>query len=213
MDFFFGLEHGLIHSDFRTLEGSAASLPEDIEFLVVNPHIKHSLADSPYNERRERCEQAAEQLAELLPHPVTALRDVSPEEFEANRSQIDAGAAKRAAHIIGEIDRVEQGVEQIRNGQIKAFGQLLFESHQSSVENFENSCPELDIVVDAAREAGALGARLSGGGFGGAAIAMVHSSEAKAVGEKITALCRAKGISPEIIEITPSAGAMTIPDR
>ena len=209
----FGLEHGLIHSDFRTLEGSAASLPEDIEFLVVNPHIKHSLADSPYNERRERCEQAAEQLAELLPHPVTALRDVSPEEFEANRSQIDAGAAKRAAHIIGEIDRVEQGVEQIRNGQIKAFGQLLFESHQSSVENFENSCPELDIVVDAAREAGALGARLSGGGFGGAAIAMVHSSEAKAVGEKITALCRAKGISPEIIEITPSAGAMTIPDR
>lgn len=203
----FGRDHGLIHSDFRTLEVSSVTLPDDIEFLVVNPHVKHSLADSPYNERRERCEQAAAQLAELLPHPVTALRDVSPEEFEANRSRIATGAAKRAAHVIGEIDRVERGAEFINKGNVEAFGQLLFESHQSSIENFENSCPEIDIVVEAAREAGALGARISGGGFGGSAIAMVRKADSKLVGEKIIALCRPKGITPEILDVIPSGGA------
>ena len=203
----FGRDHGLIHSDFRTLEVSAVTLPDDIEFLVVNPHVKHSLADSPYNERRERCEQAAERLAELLPHPVTALRDVSPAEFEANRNRIAAGAAKRAAHVIGEIDRVERGVELLRNGKVEEFGQLLYESHQSSIDNFENSCPELDIIVTAAREAGAPGARLSGGGFGGSAIVMVHKKDAKAVTEKMDATCRKSGLAPEFLAIMPSAGA------
>jgi len=206
----FGRNHGLIHCDFRSLEVSSVPLSDDIEFLVVNPHIKHSLADSPYNERRERCEQAAAQLAELLPHPVAALRDVSPEEFAANRSKIAAGAAKRAAHVIGEIDRVERSVELLRKKDIKAFGQFLFESHQSSIENFENSCPELDIVVEAARQAGAPGARISGGGFGGCAIVMVQKQQAQAISEKIDATCRAKGITPEFIAVTPSAGAELI---
>jgi galactokinase len=209
----FGRNHGLIHSDFRTLEVSSVTLPDDIEFLIVNPHIKHNLADSPYNERRERCEQASAQLAELLPHPVTALRDVSPEEFATYRHRIAAGAAKRAAHIIGEIDRVERGVELIRRGEVEAFGQLLFESHQSSIENFENSCPELDIVVAAAREAGAPGARLSGGGFGGSAIVMVHKKEAKAVMEKIRVLCHAKGFTPQFMSVIPSAGAHLVTAR
>lgn len=206
----FGRDHGLIHSDFRTLEVSGVDLPSDIEFLVVNPHVKHSLADSPYNERRERCEQAAAQLAERLPHPVTALRDVSPEEFAANRNRIAAGAAKRAAHVIGEIGRVERGVELLRNSDLAAFEQLLFESHRSSIENFENSCPELDIVVEAAREAGALGARLSGGGFGGAAIVMVHANAAQAIGEKIIEICQTRGINPDVLEVVPSSGAHLI---
>ncbi len=203
----FGREHGLIHSDFRTLEVSAVNLPADIEFLVVNPHVKHSLADSPYNERRERCEQAAKQLAEILPHPVTALRDISWTEFEQHKDKIDPLAAKRAAHIVGEIDRVEKGVQALERGDLTTFSELLFQSHKSSIDHFENSCPELDIVVEAAREAGALGARLSGGGFGGAAIVMVHANDAQAIGEKTTALCQTKGIHPDILDVTPSAGA------
>jgi galactokinase len=206
----FGRDHGLIHSDFRTLEVSSVKLPDDIGFLVVNPHVKHSLADSPYNERRARCEQAAAQLAQLLPHPVTALRDVSPAEFAANRNRIAAGAAKRAAHVIGETDRVERGVELIRTGNLAAFGQLLFESHKSSIENFENSCPELDVVVEAARAAGALGARLSGGGFGGSAIVMVRADQAQAVSDKIKSFCAAKGLAPEILAVTPSSGALVV---
>ncbi len=206
----FGREHGLIHSDFRSLEVSGVDLATDVEFLVVNPKVKHSLADSPYNERRERCEQAAAQLADLLPHKVTALRDVSWEEFESCKEQIAPQAAKRAAHVVGEITRVESGVDALAKGDLKAFGKMLFESHQSSIDNFENSCAELDVVVDAAREAGALGARLSGGGFGGAAIVMVHTAEAKVIGEKIRAICKTKEIEPDIIEITPSAGARVL---
>jgi galactokinase len=206
----FGREHGLIHSDFRTLDVTGVNLAADIEFLVVNPHVKHSLADSPYNERRERCEQAAAQLAEILPHPVTALRDVSAAEFSEHRGQIAAGAAKRAAHVIGEIDRVERGIGLLRDGDLAGFGQFLFESHQSSIENFENSCAELDVVVDAAREAGALGARLSGGGFGGAAIVMVRTCEAEAISEKIRSICKGKGLNPEFIAVVPSAGAHLI---
>ena len=206
----FGREHGLIHSDFRTLDVSAVELPPDIQFLVVNPHVKHSLADSPYNERRERCEQAAAQLGARLPHPVVALRDVSPNEFEQHKNQIDPGAAKRAAHIIGEIDRVKKGVQALERGDLTGFGELLYQSHQSSIDHFENSCPELDIVVTAAREAGALGARLSGGGFGGAAIVMVRENDAKAIGEKISQICQPQNIHPDILEITPSAGAHLI---
>lgn len=206
----FGRHHGLIHSDFRTLEVSDVALPDDVEFLVVNPKVQHSLADSPYNERRERCEQAAKELAELIDHPVAALRDISWDEFEQKKNQIDPGAAKRAAHVVGEITRVEQGVEQLKAGDLSAFGTALFESHQSSIDNFENSCPELDVVVTAAREAGALGARLSGGGFGGAAIVLVREAEAKVIGEKISALCQEKGITPDILTVIPSAGAEVI---
>jgi galactokinase len=206
----FGREHELIRSDFQTLEVSSVPLPDDIEFLVVNPHIKHRLADSPYNERRERCEQAAAQFAALLPHPVKTLRDVSPKEFETFKTRIDPAAAKRAAHIVGEIDRVEKGIALLRNKNVEGFGRLLFESHRSSIENFENSCPELDIIVEAARTAEAPGARLSGGGFGGSAIVLVHANQAQAVSEKIRAACRAERIHPDFIAVTPSAGARLV---
>jgi len=206
----FGRDHGLIHCDFRSLDVTGADLANDIEFLVVNPHVKHSLADSPYNERRERCEQAATQFAALLPHPVAALRDVSWEEFEGNRDKIDPGAAQRAAHVVGEITRVEHGVDLLKQGDVEAFGELLFQSHQSSIDHFENSCPELDIVVAAAREAGALGARLSGGGFGGSAIAMVHQDQATAIGDKIVAICKTQGLDPAIVAVIPSSGAEVI---
>jgi galactokinase len=190
---------------------SSVQLPEDIEFLVINPKAHHTLSDSPYNERRSCCEQAAGQLAELLPHPVKSLRDVSVEEFELYKNRIDPHSAKRAAHVIGEINRVETGINLLGKGAIAEFGELLFQSHQSSIENFENSCPELDIVVSAARDAGALGARLSGGGFGGCVIAMLHAADAKADGEKIKKFCQSRGIKPELIEVTPSAGAQLIP--
>jgi len=209
----FGREHGLIHSDFRSLAVSGVALPDDVEFLVVNPKVQHSLADSPYNERRERCEQAAKELAKCIDHPVTALRDVSWNEFQQYKRQIDPGAARRAEHIVGEITRVEQGIEQLKTHDLTAFGQALFESHQSSIDYFENSCPELDIVVEAAREAGALGARLSGGGFGGSAIVMVHVSEANVISDIIKASCQTKGINPDILEVSPSMGAHIVDGR
>lgn len=206
----FGVHHGLIHSDFRTLETYPVKLPDDVVFLMINPHIKHTLADSPYNARRTSCELAAKQLDALLDHPVKALRDVSWNEFTAHRDQLDPEAAQRATHVIGEITRVEQGVQLLKENKLAAFGQLLFDSHETSRTAFENSCDELDTVVEAARAAGALGARLSGGGWGGSVVALVHAADADAICQKIIDTCKAKGLEPTAETIIPSAGATVI---
>jgi galactokinase len=206
----FGRHHGLIHSDFRTLETYPVQLPDDVVFLMINPHIKHALADSPYNERRISCEKAAAELDALLPYSVTALRDVAWEDFEASRSQIDPEAAQRATHIIGEITRVEQGVKLLAEGHITEFGQFMYDSHETSRTAFENSCNELDIVVEAARSAGALGARLSGGGWGGSVVALVYAADAEAICKNIVQTCKAKGLEPTAETIIPSAGATVI---
>ena len=206
----YGVHHGLIHSDFRTLETYPVKLPDDVVFLMINPHIKHALADSPYNERRISCEMAAAELDALIDHPVKALRDVSWEEFEANKKNIDPEAAQRATHIIGEITRVETGVKLLAEGQIEAFGQFMFDSHETSCTAFENSCDELNMVVEAAREAGALGARLSGGGWGGSVVALVHTRDAKHICKKIIKICAKKGLEPTAEIIIPSAGATLI---
>jgi galactokinase len=207
----FGVEHGLIHSDFRSLETYPVALPDDVVFLMINPHIKHALADSPYNERRVSCERAAAELDALLDHPVKALRDVTWEEFEANKDKIDPEAARRATHVIGEITRVERGVELLsEGGKLVEFGQFLYDSHETSRTAFENSCNELDIVVEAARDAGALGARLSGGGWGGSVVALVRASDADAICGKIVQTCKAKGLEPTAETIVPSAGAKIV---
>jgi galactokinase len=206
----FGVHHGLIHSDFRTLETYPVQLPADVVFLMINPHIKHALADSPYNGRRTSCEKAASELSAFLDHPVKALRDVSWAEFEAHRDKIDPEAARRAEHVVGEITRVEQGVKLLAENRLADFGQLLFDSHETSRTAFENSCDELDIVVEAARDAGALGARLSGGGWGGSVVALVHAADADAICERIIESCRAKGLEPTAETIIPSAGATII---
>ena len=206
----YGEHHGLIHSDFRSLEAYPVKLPDDVVFLMINPHIKHALADSPYNARRISCEKAAKELGALLDHPVTALRDVSWEEFEANKGKIDPEAAQRATHIVAEITRVEEGVKLLKNGKLEAFGQFLYDSHETSRTAFENSCDELDIVVEAAREAGALGARLSGGGWGGSVVALVHEADADAICAKIIDICRVKGLEPTAETIVPSSGATII---
>ena len=206
----YGRENGLIHTDFKTLEISDVTLPTDIDFLVVNPHVEHNLADSPYNERRECCEHAAKQLNELLPYPVNTLSDVSLEDFEQVKHKIDKYAAQRATHIIGEIDRVAKGVQAAKLGDMEAFGELLYQSHQSSIDNFENSCPELDHVVNAARNAGALGARLSGGGFGGVVIVMMYADRMQTVMNDMEEELFHLDIHPDLIRTTPSAGAHII---
>jgi galactokinase len=206
----YGIHHGLIHSDFRSLETYPVRLPDDVVFLMINPHVKHALAESPYNARRKSCEKAAAQLNALVDYEVTSLRDIAFEDFEANKGRIDPEAAQRATHVVGEIHRVEEGVKLLAQGKIEAFGQFLYDSHETSRTAFENSCEELDIVVAAAREAGALGARLSGGGWGGSAVALVHQKDADAICRKIIDICKAKGLHPTAEVIIPSAGATIV---
>lgn len=203
----FGEEHSLIHSDFRDLKVSPVKIPEDIQFLIITPQVTHSLVDSPYNARRESCEQAARELNALLPQKVESLRDVSTADFEKYREKIEREASLRAAHIVGEIDRVSRGIKALESGDVPLFGDLMYRSHESSRILFENSSPELDEVVEAAWEAGALGARLSGGGWGGSLIALIREGQSEELSGKIKEICHKKGLELKFQLVLPSGGA------
>lgn len=208
----FGKKNHLVMSDFRTLEVKNEPLGDEICFLVCNTKAKHALVDGAYNERREKCEEAAAFFASVLKHPVSALRDVSPAELKEFSSEMDIIAAKRAAHVVGENDRVTRGTAFLEQADLESFGRLMFESHQSSIDNFENSCPELDFIVEQVKSIrGVLGARLSGGGFGGSAIMLVHPEKAEAISKELTASYKTEfGHKCDMLTITASDGACVV---
>ncbi len=182
----FGKRGCLVRSDFRSLTFDTVEIGTDVCFLLCKTHAKHALVDGAYNERREACERAAKYFAGVLPHPVTALRDVSWAEWQKFRSGLDDVTARRSAHPIGENERVLAAIDLLRNRDLEGFGGLMFESHTSSRYNFENSCPELDTIVDAAKGTlGILGARLTGGGFGGSVVALVRPEDVKSAATAI----------------------------
>lgn len=205
----FGRRDHLVMTDFRSLAVENLPLGEDACFLMCNTHVKHKLVESAYNERRASCERAAADFAAALRRPVKALRDVSSAELESHSAALDPVAAKRAAHVIGENERVRAGRERLVSGDLLSFGRLMFESHESSRSKFENSCRELDLLVDAARGIrGVMGARLSGGGFGGSVVALVHPREADAIGQALSAAFhKAVGRPCDVRAVAPSDGA------
>ena len=203
----------LVKTDFRTLKVETVDMGPDVCFLMCNPHAKHALVDGQYNSRRKACEEAAAYFAKVLSHPVRALRDVSMAEWEAYSNGLDEVVAKRAAHPIGEDERVLKGAKLLAAGDLAAFGQLLFDSHESSRVMFENSCKELDDVVEITKSVpGVLGARLSGGGFGGSVVVMVNARDAETAAQAIaSAYAKKTGGAPcEVSRIQPSQGACLV---
>ena len=171
----------LILSDFRTFEVTNVPMPAGTVFVVANSMVKHNLTNE-YNERREACEMAAKILG------VKALRDVTPELLENRRQELPEIAYRRAKHVVGEIARVAQGQQALAAGRLEQFGRLMTESHESSRLNFENSCPEIDQLVEIGRTLpGFLGARISGGGFGGITVHLVKSQNAEEYCERLGA--------------------------
>ena len=147
--------------------------------LITHSGIKHALVGGEYNERRERCFSAAAKLG------VKALRDVSSGMLEGARESLTPLEYRRAAHVVGEIERVHQGMEFLRTANARGFGELMFASHESSRTNFENSTPELDALVGIAREEdGVYGSRLTGGGFGGATVSLVEAAKAREIAKR-----------------------------
>ncbi len=203
----------LVKTDFRTLKVETVDMGPNVCFLMCNPHAKHALVDGQYNSRRKACEEAAAYFAKVLSHPVRALRDVSMAEWEAYSNGLDEVVAKRAAHPIGEDERVLKGAKLLAAGDLAAFGQLLFDSHESSRVMFENSCKELDDVVEITKSVpGVLGARLSGGGFGGSVVVMVNARDAETAAQAIaSAYAKKTGGAPcEVSRIQPSQGACLV---
>ena len=169
MSSLFGRAEHALELDFQSLEVSYAPLPAGIAVVVCNSGVKHELVGGEYNELRACCEAAARQLE------VPLLRQATPDMLAAGRSRLSQREFQCASHIIGENTRVESGVRALRAGDFAAFGRLMFQSHASSRDDFHNSTAELDLLVEIARAHPAcLGARLTGGGFGGATINLVR---------------------------------------
>jgi galactokinase len=173
--------------------------------LVIDTKVSHSHADGGYASRRASCELGAEVLG------VKALRDVAPGDLEEAGGLLDEVTFRRVRHIVTENDRVLQTVELLRRQGPSSIGPLLDASHVSMRDDFEISCPELDLAVETSRANGAIGARMTGGGFGGAAIALTPVAAERQVRTAVEqAFVRAGFTAPDVFTVTPAAGAMRL---
>jgi galactokinase len=197
----FGRKGMLVHLDCR--DESVRSVPffEGFGFLIINSGVRHELTGGEYNERRAACHEAARLLG------VGTLREATPEMLEA--AGLPDLPARRARHVVGENRRVVEGLGAMERGDAEGFARLMTASHRSSMENFENSTPELDLLVELATAAGGcLGARLTGGGFGGAVVALVREESAEEVLRSVVeAYGRATGVETDGWFCRPADGA------
>lgn len=194
-----------IFLDCRSLEAQVVELgfaAEGLEMLVIDTGVKHAHSTGGYGERRAACERGAEIMG------VAALRDLAVSDLDRARELMDDVTFRRVRHVVTEDQRVQDAVETLRTQGPRAIGPLLDASHTSMRDDFEISVPELDLAVDTARAAGAVGARMTGGGFGGAAIALVDSDLVASVGAAVEkAFADAGFAAPHVFTVEPSRGA------
>jgi len=173
-----------------------------LTLLVMDTRVSHAHSTGGYADRRAACERGAAALG------VPALRDVAVAGLGRAEGLLDPVTFRRVRHVVTEDQRVLDTVRLLREEGPRAIGPLLTASHRSMRDDFEISTPELDTAVDAALAAGALGARMTGGGFGGAAIALVPAADAATIADAVeSASARAGHAAPHVFPVTPSAGA------
>jgi galactokinase len=173
-----GMRDAGILLDCQTLNYEYARIHlEDYKILIMNTNKRRELADSKYNERRSECEEGLKQLQQKL--PIEALGQLSEKEFDENQHLItNETVRKRAKHAVYENVRTLKALEELKTGNLAAFGQLMNQSHHSLRDDYEVTGVELDSLVEAAwRQPGVLGARMTGAGFGGCAIAIVSNEQ------------------------------------
>lgn len=171
----FGRSGHALKLDCRSLEYELVPLDMDeVELVLLNTNIKHSLASSEYNTRRQQCRQGVEWLQAEYPG-VRSLRDATPEMLERLVAPKDATVYKRCRYVVDENRRLLEGCEELKNGNLAGLGERMYQSHEGLSREYEVSCPELDFLVDfAGNQPGVLGARMMGGGFGGCTINLVE---------------------------------------
>lgn len=198
-----------LHLDCRDL--SIRQVPFDLpahglRLLVVDTRVKHALGDGEYAERREGCEEGARQLG------VPFLRDVRYEDLESSLARLSDERVRRyVRHVVSDDHRVDEVIALLDAGDVRGIGPILTSGHASLRDDLRISCPELDLVVATANEAGALGARMTGGGFGGSAIVLVESSDADTVTKAVEEAFAAAGFTaPRVFPAVPSEGARRV---
>ena len=196
--------------DCRSLEYKYAPLPEGVSLVICNTMVKHSIAGGEYNRRREECEEGVRRLAARIPG-IRALRDVTSQDLERFASELPEIVARRCRHVVTEDLRVEQAVEALGAGDLQRFGELMYASHASLRDDYQVSSPELDLMVELARRQPAtIGARMTGGGFGGCTVNLVRANEAAAFRRQVAAEYEKKtGVTPDIY-ITGAADGVAL---
>jgi galactokinase len=180
---------------------------DGLAVLVIDTRAQHAHAGGGYAQRRRSCEEAARQLG------VPYLRDIPHSDLESALARLDGPdrdvLRRRARHIITENDRVLKTVDQLSSGRLRDIGPILTQSHASMRDDFEISVPELDTAVEAALAAGALGARMTGGGFGGSAIALIRAPDLEGVSRGVEVAFADHGFgAPQIWSPRASSGAI-----
>jgi galactokinase len=192
--------------DCRSLDVAPAPLPPGTAVVILDTATRRGLVDSAYNERRAQCEAAAAFFA------VPALRDVSAERFAAEAGGLDEVTRRRARHIVTENDRTLAAAAVMAQGDAAAFGRLMNASHASLRDDFEVSNHELNVMVQCAQaEPGCYGARMTGAGFGGCAVALVDAGQSGVFAANVAAAYRSRTrLTPAVYVCTASAGASIV---
>lgn len=195
--------------DCRSLE--ARQIPfvsDELAVVICDTNVKHELSSSEYNERRRECEEGVEILREFLPN-IEQLRDVSIKEFEKYAQSLPEIIRKRCRHVVTENARTLSAAENLTKGNFAEFGRLMRLSHESLRDDYEVSCPELDLMVEIAADCnGVLGARMTGGGFGGSTVNLVRRENLDEFKEKVsTEYFRQTQIESKIYVSNPAEGA------
>lgn len=183
----FGKKDHVVKLDCRSLEYEYLPLkPVDYQIVLFDSLVKHSLATSAYNTRREECEAGVAMIREKFPH-VTSLRDASLKMVRECIKPIDKNILKRVTYVVEEIERVESACEDLKRNDLVSFGKKMFATHEGLSRQYEVSCSELDFLVDAAKSNPmVLGSRMMGGGFGGCAINLIRKDAVTQVRNQIT---------------------------
>ncbi|MBF4584543.1 galactokinase [Curtobacterium sp. VKM Ac-2887] len=200
-----GEQDAVVFLDCRTLDTAVVDLALEangLEVLVIDTRVEHAHATGGYAARRASCEKGAQVLG------VEALRDLSVDDLPRAQELLDDETFRRVRHVVTEDQRVLDTVRTLREQGPRAIGSLLVASHESMRDDFEISVPELDLAVATAVEHGAVGARMTGGGFGGAAIALVDQGSRAAITEAVTAAFAEAGYrEPSVFTVHAAQGA------
>ena len=208
----FGAQDHAVLVDTRSLSHTAVLIPLGVDLVICNSMVKHSHAGGEYNTRRAEVDEGSKVLREafpLLPQTDDTLRDTTLDQLESMRSRMPENAFKRCRHIITENARVLETVSALEAGDLPRVGRLMAEAHASYRDDFGASVPEVEVLIEiASRQPGLIGARLTGGGFGGCTVNLVQASHAAAF---LTAMHdeyqRQLGIDADMFHCRASEGA------
>lgn len=204
-----GQEGRAILLDCRDICHELIPLPHDWQIVIIDTQVKHALASGEYAARQKDCRTAVEQAGKALGRPIKSLRELDEETLAKLAGKMEAVPFKRARHVVSEIARVAAAGKAFRAGDSRRAGELMYASHASLRDDYQVSCRELDLLVEIASQVeGVYGARMTGGGFGGCAVAIAGADGAKRLHEAIEKQYnRAQPRPAKVLLTRPSDGA------